>query len=279
MEKFDLSYNNLYTLTEPCKFLSLKKEIERIVRVRDLEGLTGLSGELVSFVNSKRECFWMLVAVSEWLSYLYNKIESEENEELFSFISDFNFDELVRDRIDFNPEEEFAIRFNSERRNEEFWRTNRDWLWSNRGGEEMTFPELIISNAGLEWYIHDDWGFDFRNEGDVLKYKHWAVSSLWMGLREYCREFPDSEELAICLWTVFDDVMEEMQGSGLNWEVIEMLFGNILNIEMDEWNSDDSDRDDLEPYDNYVHDIKGLSGEVLDRDIFDLSPFRWGVED
>lgn len=289
--KFDLSFDNLYQTTENYQFEKLTDDIEELVRSRNLEELTELTETLVSFVNENHECSWMLVSIDQYLGELYKTIEceceendTEENRELFSFIQEFNsgYSDIVSEKIEFSPEAEFTIYFNSERKSTEFWRSNKDWLWSKeRGGDEMTFPELIIKEANLKWTYTDEYspGFDFEKESDNNKYKHWAITSLWLGLREYAGDFPDAEDMAICLWTVFDDAFEEMQGTGVNFEVVETIFKKILYIDFDSFNSDDTDNEDLNPYDNYVHDFEKLSQEILDKDIFDLSPYRWGEED
>ena len=85
--------------------------------------------------------------------------------------------------------------------------------------------------------------------------------------------------MAICLWTVFDDALEEMQGTGTNFEIVETLFKKILYIDFDSFNSDDTDDEDLNPYNSYVHDFEKMAQIILDKDIFDLSPYRWGEQD
>lgn len=274
--KFDLSFDNLYATTENYQIEKLTDNIKELVRSKSLEELTILTEILVSFVNENHECFWMLVSIDQYLGELYSKIEleteendTEENQELFSFIGEFKtgYSDIVSDKIEFDPEEEFLVYFNPERNSNEFLRSNKDWLWSKGGDEEMTFPELIIKESGLEW---TQTGFDFENESDNNKYKHWAITSLWFGIREYASDFPDAEEMAICLWTVFDDALEEMQGTGINFEIVETLFKKVLYVDFDSFNSDDTDDEYLNPYNSYVHDFEKLSQEILDKDIFDI---------
>ena len=288
--KFDLSFDNLYATTENYQIEKLTDNIEELVRSKNIEELTELTETIVSFVNENHECSWMLVAIDQYLGELYNTIEceteendTEENQELFSFIQEFNtgYADIVAEKIEFNLEEEFLVYFNPERNSTEFWRSNKDWLWSKGGGEEMTFPELIIKEAGLKWTTTDEYtpGFDFENEKDWNTYKHRAITSLWLALREYARTFPDAEDMAICLWTTFDDALEEMQGTGTNFEIVKTIFTKILYVDFDSYNSDDTDDEDLNPYNSYVHDFEKLAQEILDKDIFDLSPYSWGEED
>jgi len=289
--KFDLSFDNLYKTTKDYQIEELTDNFEELVRSKNLEELTTLTETLVSFVNENHECFWLLVAVDQFLGQLYTKTENEysdneteENEQVFSFMQEFNsgYSDIVSEKIEFSPEQEFKIYFNPERNSDEYWRSNKDWLWSKeQGGEEMTFPELIIKEAGLKWTTTDEYtpGFDFENEKDWNTYKHWALSSLWLALREYAGDFPDAEEMATCLWTVFDDALEEMQGTGTNFEIIETIFKKILYVDFDSYNSDDTDDEDLNPYNSYVHDFEKLAQEILDKDIFDCSPYSWGEED
>ena len=276
--KFDLSFDNLYATTENYQIEKLTDNIEELVRSKNIEELTELTETIVSFVNENHECSWMLVAIDQYLGELYNTIEcetedndTEENQELFSFIQEFNtgYADIVADKIEFSPESEFTIYYNSEK-----------W-YKEEGDEETTFPELIIKESGLKWTYTDEYlpGFDFENESDNNKYKHWAITSLWLGLREYSSDFPDAEDMATCLWTVFDDALEEMQGTGTNFEIVETLFKKILYVDFDSFNSDDTDDEDLNPYNSYVHDFEKLAQEILDKDIFDLSPYRWGEED
>lgn len=276
--KFDLSFDNLYATTENFQIEKLTDNIEELVRSKNIEELTELTETIVSFVNENHECSWMLVAIDQYLGELYNTIEcetedndTEENQELFSFIQEFNtgYADIVADKIEFSPESEFTIYYNSEK-----------W-YKEEGDEETTFPELIIKENGLKWTYTDEYlpGFDFENESDNNKYKHCAITSLWLGLREYASDFPDAEDMATCLWTVFDDALEEMQGTGTNFEIVETLFKKILYVDFDSFNSDDTDDEDLNPYNSYVHDFEKLAQEILDKDIFDLSPYRWGEED
>jgi len=289
--KFDLSFDNLYSITEDYQIENLTNTIEELVRSKNLEELTTLTETIVSFVNENHECSWMLVAIDQFLGKLYNTIEieceeneTEENGEVFSFIQEFNsgYTEIVSEKIEFSPEDEFTVYFNPERNSDEYWRSNKDWLWSKeQGGEEMTFPELIIKEAGLKWTTTDEYtpGFDFENEKDWNTYKHRAITSLWLALREYARTFPDAEDMAICLWTAFDDALEEMEGTGTNFEIVKTIFKKILYVDFDSYNSDDTDDEDLNPYNSYVHDFEKMSQELLDKDIFDLSPYGWGQED
>jgi hypothetical protein len=296
--KFDLSFDNLYSITEDYQIENLTNAIEELVRTKNLEELVTLTETIVSFVNENHECSWMLVAIDQYLVELYNTLdneycenETEENKELYDFISEFitykredglpSYSDIISKNLKFNPEKEFTVYFNPERNSDEYWRSNKDWLWSKeQGGEEMTFPELIIKEAGLKWTTTEEYtpGFDFENEKDWKTYKHRAITSLWLGLRKYADEFPDAEDMAICLWTVFDDALEEMQGTGTNFEIVKTIFTKILYVDFDSYNSDDTDDEDLNTFDSYVHDFEKLAQEILDKDIFDLSPYGWGQE-
>ena len=287
INNFDLSFDNLYNTTEDYQVTDLMYAIEELVRLKNETELVKLSERLVSFVNENHECFWLLVAVDQFLGKLYTQLENEsydneteENAELFSFIEEFNskYSEIVSEKIEFNPEEEFTVTFNTDRNTDADWRSNTDWLWSKDGGEEMTFPELIIQTADLKWSLNEEYSpaFDFEDDRAKNKYKHTAISSLWLGLREYARTFPDAEDMAICLWTVFDDAFEEMSGTGYNWEIVQTLFEKILYINFSDYNTEESDNEDLVAYDPYVHDIEKMSQELLDMDIFDFAPYDWG---
>jgi hypothetical protein len=286
LTKFDLSFDNLYSTTEDYQIENLTNTIEELVKTKNHEELVKLSETLVDFVNQNYECFWMIVAVDQYLGQLCNTFdndycenETEENKQLYDFISEFNTEyfQIVK-KLDFNKLAEFKVYFNPERNSDEYWRSNKDWLWSKEmGSEEMTFPELIIKEAQLKWTTTEEYtpGFDFENQRDWDTYKHRAITSLWLGLREYAREFPEAEDMAICLWTAFDDALEEMEGTGTNFEIIKTIFTKILYVDFDSFNSDDTDDENLNPYMSYVHDFEKLAQELLDRDIFDLAPYGW----
>jgi hypothetical protein len=70
----------------------------------------------------------------------------------------------------------------------------------------------------------------------------------------------------------------EMQGTGTNFEIVKTIFTKILYVDFDSYNSDDTDDEDLNTFDSYVHDFEKLAQEILDKDIFDLSPYGWGQE-
>lgn len=276
MEKtLDLSNETLYT---PSRAYVLNPHIETLVRERNEEELNSIANRLIEFVNENHECYWRLVSVSHFLTELRNTIEFELDDDqslqdTFDFIDQFDsdFSNKLTTELSFNPEEEFHTYFNPERQSESGWRNNTDWLWSNeQGGDEMTFTELIFNRAGLD--INDT---DY--DGD--KYVNWGISSLWIALRNYASDFPDAEDMAICLWTVFDNTHEICNdGSGVNWDIIQILIEDLLYINMDDYNTEESDDEDLEAYDPYVHDFIKISQEILDKDIFDMAPWRWGEE-
>lgn len=280
-KKIDLSHETLYQITETYQVAELAETIENLVRAlvngpEASEELEKITEALTSFVNENHECFWLLVAVDQLLGKLYSDIEAEsyeneteENTALFEFIDEFNsrYSEIVGEKITFSPEQEFGITFNCE-----------DNTWSRNGGEEKTFPEIIIEHAGLKWSLNEEYSpaFDFEDERTLKKYKHSAISSLWLGLRDFARTWPDEEDMATCLFTVFDDALVEMSGTGYNWEIVETLLEKILYISVSEYNTEESDRDDLNAYEPYVYDVEKIAQEILDKDIFDLAPYRWG---
>ena len=276
MEKLiDLSDEKLY---KPIVSKELNTHIENLIREKNDSELNSIMDRLIEFVNENRECYWKLVSISQFLYELRNKIECEVEDNLtpqvnLDFIEQFCndlFNKLMTE-ISFNPEIEFMTYFNPERKSEEYWRSNTDWLWSNeQGGDEMTFTELIFNRAGLD--IND---IDYDSD----KYVHFGISSLWIALRNYASDFPDAEDMAICLWTVFDNAHEICNdGSGVNWDIIQRIIEDLLYINMDDYNTEESDNLDLEAYDPYVHDFIKISQEILDRDIFDMDPWRWGEE-
>lgn len=276
MEKLiDLSDEKLY---KPIVSKELNTHIENLIREKNDSELNSIMDRLIEFVNENRECYWKLVSISQFLYELRNKIECEVEDNLtpqvnLDFIEQFCndlFNKLMTE-ISFNPEIEFMTYFNPERKSEEYWRSNTDWLWSNeQGGDEMTFTELIFNRAGLD--IND---IDYDSD----KYVNFGISSLWIALRNYASDFPEADELAICLWTVFDNAHEICNdGSGVNWDIIQRIIEDLLYINMDDYNTEESDDEDLEAYDPYVHDFIKISQEILDRDIFDMDPWRWGEE-
>lgn len=276
MEKtLDLSNETLYT---PSRAYVLNPHIETLVRERNKEELNSIANRLIEFVNENHECYWKLVSVSHFLNELRNTIECELDDDqslqdTFDFIDqyDSDFSNRLITELSFNPEEEFSTYFNPERKSEDYWRSNTDWLWSNKpGDDEMTFTELMFNRAGLD--IND-------TDYDSDKYVNWGISSLWIALRNYASDFPEADELAICLWTVFDNAHEICNdGSGVNWDIIQILIEDLLYINMDDYNTEESDDEDLKAYDPYVHDFIKISQEILDKDIFDMAPWRWGEE-
>lgn len=276
MEKIlDLSNKSLY---RPIVSNELYNHFETLIREKNDIELNSIVDRIIQFVNENWECYWKLVSISHFLYELRNKIEVEVDDntnlqDTLEFIEQFNSDlsNKLTKELSFNPETEFHTYFNPERQSDNFWRNNTDWLWSNEeGGDEMTFTEVIFNRAGLD--IND-------SDYDSSKYINFGISSLWIAMRNYASDFPDAEDMAICLWTVFDNAHDICNnGNGDNWDIIQRIIEDLLLINMDDYNTEESDDEDLEAYDPYVHDFIKISQEILDKDIFDMDPWRWGEE-
>lgn len=255
-----LENDAFYALTSENSFEAVFEYVERIISSKDNELISEFTNFIHDFVNNNPECFWMILAVSQKLDVL--KIQNEEDDDVYEFISDF--DSNLTEGITVDLKEEFQMFFHP---NEE-----DGGKWSkNKNGDLITFSEVVLAEAELD--IESD-SFDWD------KYTNYAISHLWIGLQNYISQNAgriDEEDLASCLNTVFEERYEPMSenGQGVNHDVVTMLISLIMQLDFNEYDADEnpSDRDDLDFYRDYSTDYKKIAEEILEVDIFDLYPY------
>jgi hypothetical protein len=284
---------DLYQITDVYTVQDIHDKLHKIITELDSSLFEKFIKHLISFVNEHHECFWLLISLDSYIHEIAMKVEREEEDmeseiesdklnEILNFIQQKckpSMTSLVLEhlKVDFNKE--FSIYFSGKPLNNG-WNSN-DWLWSKtEGGKLTTFPELIMEISGLKWSDDDE---EFDDSWSWEKYHHYATTCLWMGLINYYQRISSDideaqSELAFCLWSVFDDAYEPMQGSGGNWDIVEFILRKILFIEIDDFNSDENpnDRQDLEQWKEYVWDMKKISKEAIYREFGnDFAPSRW----
>jgi hypothetical protein len=86
------------------------------------------------------------------------------------------------------------------------------------------------------------------------------------------RPTPDSEDLANCLWSVLADAAHDIEifkaDGNFGQEAVDYMLKYILRMDKEAFNAEEND--ELESFNDYVHDYIKISEEILDKDIFDM---------
>lgn len=223
--------------------------------------------KIIDFINANHECYWILVAVSERTSSLYNKFENYSYSGNAIAKSKFEeiaeLEKLITFNIDFQPEIEFETYFIDTEISHNWdagkWATEKD-------DEGLSFTEFIMSETDMEWDT-DSW--------DDAKYYNQATSRLWIALQNYSYSNDDEENMAVCLYSVVQEQYEPIQDSGCadyginTFRIaIEFMFGMKRN----DYDLNETDRDDLEGFNGWQFDLNKVASELCNSDLFDDWP-------
>lgn len=228
--------------------------------------------KLIDFINANHECYWILIAVSKRIDCIYANVENYIYSDFANDQAKSKCEELEELRdiitfgIDFKPEIEFETYFNDSE-------IRYDWnacKWSNQEDEEgLPFTEFIMNQTDMEW-DDDSWS-------DSKYYNH-AISRLWIGLQNYSLKQSnngfDEEEFAILFHEVIEEKYEPIQDSGNGHYgsfVFETVVEYLLGLSQNDFNLNESYRDDLEDFNGWQYDLKKI-GLKCDCDLFDDWP-------
>jgi len=243
----------------------LDEEVERIFTSRSIEQRDAFVEEFTEFINHHPHYFWLTLSVYYKAQNVYYAANDESLEEFYSGF-------LVEDDdLNFKPQERFELYFHNEKDNASQWESPSDYKWSKgKNGKEASFLETVVND--MKYKLSD-----FSEENDhYVECRNAATTYLWISLQKITLGHVNNEELATCLWSVFDiraHELEEFNGdANVGQDAVDNMLAYILRIDKEEFNVDEnpSNRDDLEQYDGYIHDYLKISQEILDMDIFDL---------
>jgi hypothetical protein len=245
---------------------NIEEEVERLFQLQDEKSRDLFMANAVDFINQNHEFYW--------ISYLiYYKAQDcyyeSGNDDLVDFYGGFAISEKS---YDFSPNDEFKATYFPDRESDSHLLQPSDFKWSKAGGDKKLFIEVVLDLAKMSSANYED---TFLN---YAKLRNTAITCLWTSLQAYTmmRPRPDSQDLANCLWSVFDDYAHEIDifkaDGNFCQEALNNIIEYILRINIDEFNAEENpcDRDDLEFFNGYEHDYIKISEEILDRDIFDM---------
>ena len=173
----------------------------------------------------------------------------------------------IKCKLDFAPSIEFETYFNDS----EIDRNWEDCKWTSNADEEgLYFSEFIMERTGMEW---DTEGWD-----DAKFYNH-AISRIWVGLLNYSSrhidEGFDKENGAICLHSVVNEYYAPIQDSGCavyGVNTFRTITEYLLEISKNDYDLNETDRDDLEEYSGWQFDLRKVAHEMLNPNLFDYWP-------
>lgn len=250
---------------------SLLFKIEFLIIKSRKEEFKAFCEKIIAIVNSNHECFWLLQAISKLLesasanidNYIYFNDTAEVGvycKEVSELINSFDTN------LNFLPEIEFETYFDDS----EIDNNWGDCKWTcNEDEEGLPFTEFIMSKSDIQW--------DTKSWSDVKFYNH-AISRLWIGLQNYSlkqsRNGFDSDQVAVMFHEVIEEKFEAIQDSGnghYGSYVLETVVEFLLGFPMNDYNLNESNREDLEDFNGWQYDLKKV-GSACDCDLFDDWP-------
>ena len=255
-------------------------KVEYIVLKNKKDEFKNFDKKLFEFVNAHHECFWILRAVWVRLERLERLAEASETnftQEQYDNVSElanyfrkhlFTGDRgSVECKLDFAPSIEFETYFNDS----EIDRNWEDCKWTSNSDEEgLFFSEFIMEKTGMEW--------DKESWDDAKFYNH-AISRIWVGLLNYSSRHIDEgfdlENGAICLHSVVNEYYAPIQDSGCavyGVNTFRTITEYLLEISKNDYDLNETDRDDLEEYSGWQFDLRKVAHEMLNPNLFDYWP-------
>jgi hypothetical protein len=258
--------------SDPAEHIeNLLFKIEFLILKNRKEEFRAFCEKIISIVNSNHECFWILQAI---LKLLENITANLDNYTYFNDTTEVGVyykevSELINSfetNLDFSPEIEFETYFDDS----EIDNNWGDCKWtSNEDEEGLPFTEFIMSKSDIQW--------DTESWSDVKFYNH-AISRLWIGMQNYSlkqsRNGFDSDQVAVMFHEVIEEKFEAIQDSGnghYGSYVFETVVEFLLGFPMNDYNLNESNREDLEDFNGWQYDLKKV-GSACDCDLFDDWP-------
>jgi len=240
----------------------IEEEVERLFQLQDEKSRDLFIASAVDFINQNHEFYW--------ISYLiYYKAQDcyyeSGNDDLEDFYGGFAISEKS---YDFTPKDEFEATYFPERESDSHWLQPSDFKWSKDGGDKKLFIEVVLDLAKMSSTNYEDTLLNYA------KLRNTAICCLWTSLQAYTmmRPTPDSEDLANCLWSVLADAAHDIEifkaDGNFGQEAVDYMLKYILRMDKEAFNAEEND--ELESFNDYVHDYIKISEEILDKDIFDM---------
>jgi hypothetical protein len=178
--------------------------------------------------------------------------------------------EIKNDNLNFDPSRKFSLDFNGNSEDDNHWLSPKDFKWSGSSLRRSSFVEVLIKEMEIDLSNYED------TQSNFAIIRNAATSYLWVSLQDFASEFPEAEEFANCLWSVFSEEAHDLEmfkvEGNFGQEALDNIIKYILRIDKDIFNADENpeDRDDLNSFNDYVHDYIKISEVFLEKDIFDM---------
>lgn len=248
----------------------VENEVERIFKSNDILERDAFVISLKSFIMQYPHYYWLILVAFYKSQELYYASQNDTLEE-------FQMGFLLKDEdLDFIPNERFTLYFNKERVSNDYFESSKDYKWSvMEDGDEASFIEIVLQqmNFSLKDFSGDD-NNKINDRFDELR--NAATCYLWFSLQKFTLSHVDDEELATCLWTVFDtsahDIVFFKADGNVGQDAVDNILKNVLYINKEVYNVEENPNnlEDLKSYGDYVHDYIKISQEILNMDIFDM---------
>ena len=273
LEEEDLNvFINGEGFSDPADHIeNLLFKIEFLIIKNRKEEFRAFCEKIISIVNSNHECFWILQAI---LKLLENITANLDNYTYFNDTTEVGVyykevSELINSfetNLDFSPEIEFETYFNDSEIDSNW----DDCKWtSNEDEEGYPFTEFIMIKSATQWET-ESWS-------EVKFYNH-AISRLWIGLQNYSLKQShngfDVDQVAVMFHEVISEKYEPIQDSGnghYGSYVFETVVEYLLGFPANDYNLNESSREDLEEFNGWQYDLKKVS-TACDCDLFDDWP-------
>jgi len=225
------------------------------------EEFENFTKNIITLVNKHHECFWILRAILNNIQDTMGRASYWSNPPLLGFIenSESFWSDVLDNKLDFIPELEFETYFS-------------DWEWWGADDEKgLPFTEFIMNKTDMMW--------DTESWSDVKFYNH-AISRLFIALQNLTYKMwqydggYDPEKIAKLFYEVIPEKYDPIQNSGSGYYgsyVFETVVAYLIEISKNDYNLDETDRNDLEEYDGWRYDLKKV-GELMSFEMFDYWP-------
>jgi hypothetical protein len=242
----------------------IEDEIERIFQISDTNARDTFVKKATDFINQHNYFYWLSLLIYYKAQDCYY---TSGDDDLESFFIGF---EIKKNNLNFDPSQKFSLDYDGNSEDDNHWLSPKDFKWSSSSLRRSSFVEVILKEMEIDLSNYED------TQSNFALIRNAATSYLWVSLQDYSSEFPEAEDFANCLWSVFSEEANDIEifkaDGNFAQEALDNILKYILRLDKEAFNADENpeDRDDLNSFNDYVHDYIKISEEILEKDIFDM---------
>ena len=236
-----------------------KNDFEEMISIAitndEKDNLISIYNSLSNQINNNKDGQYLIFLIA----IFFNNIKKANYKIDLSL--NFKLDELL---------DEFSFDFSPERKEDSgSWESTSDYIWRDqKNNKEGSFLQLLLARIGVTVK-------DINDEKSNNQYiENIAATYLWFSMYKFIiekinNEGYDNEDLAILIWTVIEDPISD--------EIRDILYGEVygfssfynivapsmLGFNMDHYNSDFEENNEMEAYGDHVHDFKAIALDIL----------------